>query len=95
VEIISKLNLDAEANLTVQFGKEITFTGGGMEVKLAAIFLSKFREIIMALPDIEKKTVVGGGIKLRQPLIIDESKISAFAPLSNKALFKLRVKKIE
>jgi hypothetical protein len=95
VETISKLNLEAEANLTIQFEKEITFTGRGMEVKLAAIFLSKFREIIMALPDMEKKTVVGGEIKLRQPLIIDESKISAFAPLSNKALFKLRVKKVE
>jgi len=95
VEIIPKLNVEAEASLTLHFGKEITFTGKNMDVRLAAIFLSKFREIVMALPDMEKEMVVGGEIKLRQPLVIDESKISAFAPLSNKALFKLRVKKLE
>jgi len=95
VEIISKLNVEAEVSLTLQLGKDITFTGKSMGVKLAAIFLSKFREIVMALPDMEKETVIGGEIRLRQPLVIDESKISAFAPLSNKVLFKLRVKKLE
>jgi len=95
VELIPKLNLEAEASLTIHFGKEITFTGKNMDVRLAAIFLSKFREIVMALPDMEKEIVVGGEIKLRQPLVIDESKIAAFAPLSNKALFKLRVKRLE
>jgi len=95
VEIISKLNINAEVSLTLQFGKEITFAGRSMDVKLAAIFLSKFREIVMALPDMEKEIVIGGEIRPRQPLVIDESKISALAPLSNKALFKLRVKKLE
>lgn len=92
-EIISKLNLDAEASLTVQFGKEISFIGKSMDVKLAALFLSKFREIIMALPQVERETVVGGVIKLRQPVAIDESKTTAFTPISNKAFFRLRVKK--
>jgi hypothetical protein len=95
VEVISKLNLEAEASLSVQFGKEISFTGMSMDVKLAALFLSKFREIIMALPQMERETVVSGVIKLRQPIVLDSSKITAFVPLSNKAYFRLRVKRLE
>jgi len=91
-EIVSKLNLEAEASLTVQFGKEISFAGKSMDVKLAAIFLSKFREIIMALPQMEKEAAVGGEIRPRQPLLLDESKITAFAPIS-KAFYKVRVKR--
>jgi len=95
VEIISKLNLEAYASLTVQFGREIRFTGESMDVKLASLFLSKFREIVMSLPEVEKETKAGGTIKLRQPTPLDESKITAFAPISNKAIFRLRVKKHE
>jgi hypothetical protein len=93
VEIISKLNLEAYASLTVQFGKEISFTGKNMDAKLAALFISKFREIIMALPQIEKEIMVSGTIKFRQPIPIDEPKITAFTPISNKAFFRLRVKR--
>jgi predicted AAA+ superfamily ATPase len=95
VEVISKLNLDAEASVAAQFGREISFTGRGMDVKLAALFISKFREIIMTLPQLEKETTVSGVIELRQPLVLDSSKITAFVPLSDKAYFRLRVKRHE
>jgi len=95
VEIISKLNLEAYASLTVQFGKEISFTGKNMDVRLAALFLSKFREIVMALPQVEKDTVVCGSIILREPIAVDGSKITAFAPISNRAFLRLRVKRHE
>jgi predicted AAA+ superfamily ATPase len=95
VEIISKLNLEAEASVAAQFGREISFTGRGMDVKLAALFISKFREIIMTLPQLEKETTVSGVIELRQPLVLDSSKITAFVPLSDKAYFRLRVKRHE
>jgi hypothetical protein len=49
----------------------------------------------MFLPEVEKETKAGGTIKLRQPTPLDESKITAFAPISNKAIFRLRVKKHE
>jgi predicted AAA+ superfamily ATPase len=95
VEIVSKLNLEAHASLTVQFGKEISFTGKSMDVRLAALFLSKFREIVMALPQMEKETTIDGVIKFRQPIAVDGSKITVFAPISNKAFFRLRVKRHE
>jgi hypothetical protein len=95
VEIVSKLNLEAHASLTVQFGKEMSFTGKSMDVRLAALFLSKFREIVMALPQMEKETTIDGVVKFRQPIAVDGSKIVVFAPISNKAFFRLRVKRHE
>jgi hypothetical protein len=95
VEIISKLNIEAYASLMMQFGREIRFIGENMDVKLASLFLSKFREIIIALPQVGRETRAGGAIRLRQPISVDESKITAFAPISNKAIFRLRVKRHE
>jgi hypothetical protein len=94
VEIIPRLKLEAYASLTVQFGKEASFTGKSMDLELAALFLSKFREITMTLPQVEKETTVDGAIKLRQPTPLDETKIRVFSRIS-KALFRLRVKRHE
>lgn len=93
-EIMSKLSIEAETSLTVQIGERMSFSAESEDLKLASLFISKFREIVMGLQDI-KTSLNKGIIKLRQPIVVDSSKIAAFSPLTNKAVFKLRVKKHE
>ncbi|MEM0328716.1 MAG: DUF499 domain-containing protein, partial [Thermoproteota archaeon] len=89
-EIISKLNQEAFVpELIIKLGENITFSCNEIDSKQAGYFAQKFREIEMTLN--LKETHLHGSLKLRQPLTLDSSKITAFTPLTGKALFKLMV----
>jgi len=91
-EILSKLNQEAVVpQLTITFEEKITFSCKEIDSKLAGYFAQKLRDIEMALKFKETKLI--GALKLKQPIVLDSSKITAFAPLSEKAMFKLRVMK--
>jgi len=91
-ETLSKLNQEATVpQLTITLGENITFLCKEIDSKLAGYFAQKFRDIEMTLN--LKETQLLGSLKLKQPLTLDSSKITAFTPLSGKVLFKLRVMK--
>jgi hypothetical protein len=91
-ETLSKLNQEATVpQLIVIFEENITFSCKDINSKLAGYFAQKLRDIEMTLK--LKETQFIGTLKLRQPITLDSSKITAFTPLSEKAIFKLRVMK--
>jgi predicted AAA+ superfamily ATPase len=91
-ETLSKLNQEATVpQLIVIFEENITFSCKDIDSKLAGYFAQKLRDIEMTLK--LKETQFIGTLKLRQPITLDSSKITAFTPLSEKAIFKLRVMK--
>ncbi len=91
-DTLSKLNQEGIVpQLTIIFGENINFSCRDIDSSLAGYLTQKFREIEMAIKP--KETQFIGTLKLKQPLILDSSKITAFTPLSEKALFKLRVMK--
>jgi predicted AAA+ superfamily ATPase len=91
-ETLSKLNQEATVpQLIVIFEENITFSCKDIDSKLAGYFAQKLRDIEMTLK--LKQTQFIGTLKLRQPITLDSSKITAFTPLSEKAIFKLRVMK--
>ncbi|MGC9115820.1 MAG: DUF499 domain-containing protein [Fervidicoccaceae archaeon] len=89
-ETLSKLNQEATApHLFVMLEGNITFSCKDVDSKLAGYFAQKLRDIEMALK--LKETQFVGTLKLKQPIILDSSKITAFTPLSEKATFRLMV----
>jgi len=90
LDVVSKLNLNAEADVKMNFGNNISFTGDKMNVKIAGLFVQKFTDILRSLPSLAAQSYVNGSVKFIEPVILDSSKITAFAPL--KAKFRLRVK---
>ncbi len=86
LDVVSRLNLNAEADVRIDFGENISFTGKGMDVKIAGLFVQKFADIQRSLPSLEARSV-NGSVNI-EPVILDHSKITAFAPL--KAKFRLR-----
>ena len=90
LDIVSKLNLNADAHVKMNFGDNISFTGDKMNVKIAGLFVQKFTDILRSLSSLAAQSSVNGSVKFIEPVILDSSKITAFAPL--KAKFRLRVK---
>ena len=91
-ETLSKLNQEAIVpQLTIMFGDNITFSCKDLDSKLAGYFAQKLREIEMFIK--LKETHCIGTLKLKQPITLDSQKITAFTPISAKAIFKLRVTK--
>ena len=89
-ETVSKLSQEAMVpQLLVAFGENITFSCREIDSKLAGYFAQKLRDIEITLK--LQETKFAGSLKLKQPITLDSSKITAFTPLSEKALFKLRV----
>jgi len=93
LDTISKLNPRAEANITINFGDNISFKGNNIDVKLAGLFVQRFIDIIIGLPSLEKELKVDGNIEFKDPVVLDSSRIAALTPISNNAIFKLRVEK--
>jgi predicted AAA+ superfamily ATPase len=93
LDLASKLNLNAEANTEIVFADNMRFTGNRMDVKLAGMFIQKFSDILRSLPSLEKETKITSRISLIEPIVLDSAKITALAPLSEKAHFLLRVEK--
>ncbi|MCS7097590.1 MAG: ATP-binding protein [Candidatus Methanomethyliaceae archaeon] len=88
VDTLSKLNQEAVVSqLILKFGENITFMCKEVDSKLVGYFAQKFRDIERAL-NLEE-TQFEGALKLKQPIILDSSKITAFNSLSGRALFKL------
>jgi len=91
-EILSKLNQEAVVpQLTITFGEKITFSCKEIDSKLAGYFAQKLRDIEMTLKF--KETEFIGTLKLKQPMVLDSSRITAFTPLSEKAVFRLQTVK--
>ncbi len=92
LDIVSKLNLNlnAQASIKMNFGDNISFTGDKMNVKIAGLFVQKLTDILRSLPSLAAQSSVNGSVKFIEPVILDSSKITVFAPL--KAKFRLRVK---
>lgn len=91
-ETLSKLNQEATVpQLVIIFEENITFSCREIDSKLAGYFAQKLRDIEMTLK--LKETEFTGSLKLKQPITLDSSKITAFTPLSEKAMFKLRMMK--
>jgi len=89
-EILSRLNQEALLpQLSVTFEKDIMFTCKEIDSRLASYFAQKLREIQMTLK--LKEIAFIGTLKLRQPIILDSSKIAVFSQLSGMATFKLQV----
>jgi len=95
LEITSKLKLEARAKLTLNFGEKISFTAEDIDVKLAGIFVQNFIEMLRRIPSLEKESSLSSSIRLAQPEPLDKQKITAFMPLSEKAIFTIRVEKGE
>jgi predicted AAA+ superfamily ATPase len=91
-EILSKINQEATVpQLIITFEENITFSCKDIDSKLAGYLAQKLRDIEMTLK--LKETQFLGILKLKQLITLDISKITAFTPLTEKAVFKLRVMK--
>jgi len=90
LDIVSRLRLNADTHVKMNFGDNISFTGDKMNVKIAGLFVQKFTDILRSLPSLAAQSSVNGSVKFIEPVILDSPKIMAFAPL--KAKFRLRVK---
>jgi len=90
-----KLNLKAEAETDLIFAENIRFTGKMMDVKLAGLFVQKFSDVLRSLPSLEKAAKISSAVSLTEPTTLDASKITALTPLSEKVIFRLRVKRYD
>ncbi|MEM3661088.1 MAG: DUF499 domain-containing protein [Thermoproteota archaeon] len=95
LDFVSKLNLKAEAYIDLMLGGNIRFTGNKIDPKLAWLFIQKFDDILRSLPSLEKESKFNFSIEFTEPPTLDDVKIRMLTPLSEKALFRLRVKKHE
>ncbi|MGB9622327.1 MAG: DUF499 domain-containing protein, partial [Candidatus Bathyarchaeia archaeon] len=95
LDFVSKLNLKAEAYVDLILGENIRFTGNKMDPKLAWLFIQKFDDILRSLPSLAKESKLDISIDFTEPPTLDDVKIRVLASLSEKALFRLRVKKHE
>jgi predicted AAA+ superfamily ATPase len=95
LSIASKLNLRAEADINLIIGENIQFTGKGMNIKIAELFIQKFNDILRSLPSLEKELKVESIIRFIEPITLDSSKISSLMPLSKNASFKIMVERHE
>jgi len=93
LDFISKLNFRAEVNIDLVLGENIRFTGSKMDPKLARLFIQKFDDILRSLPSLEKESKFDFSIEFTDPLTLDDMKIRLLTPLSEKASFRLRVKR--
>jgi hypothetical protein len=64
-----------------------------MDLSIARLFVEKFNDILSPLPTLMAETTLKGEVRFKEPLILDSPKITALIPLSEKAKFKLRVKR--
>ena len=93
LDITSELGVDAEVDVSANFGRVASFRGGGMDVRVARLFIEKFNDILSSLRELMAETSLAGIVRLREPLILDSTKIAPLLPLAGKARFTLRVKR--
>jgi len=92
MDTILKLGVEAELDMDINFGKKASFSGTDMDVAIARLFVEKFNEIVRKL-GLEEETKAEAEIKLKEPILLDASKIAALSLLTGKAKFKLRIKR--
>jgi len=91
-ETLSKLNQEAFVpEFIIRFEENITFSCKDVDSKIVGYFVQKLRDIEMTLK--LKETQFMCVLKLKQPITLDNPKITAFTPLSEKVKFKLMVMK--
>ncbi|MCX8186953.1 MAG: ATP-binding protein [Sulfolobales archaeon] len=91
-ETLSKLSQEATVTeLTLSYGDNSTLSFRNVDSRRINQLVQKLNEIegILNL----KITKFEGVLRLKQPMIIESSKITAFMPLNGKALFKIQVMK--
>jgi predicted AAA+ superfamily ATPase len=93
LNIAPRLGADAKATIEAKFGGEASFRGENMDLSIARLFVEKFNDILSPLPTLMAETTLKGAVRFKEPLILDSPKITALIPLSEKAKFKLRVKR--
>ena len=95
LETVSKLNLKASASLKIEVSDNIMFSGKGLDVRLAGLFVQKFDDIFRALSTLAQEAKVDVLIKFEEPVVLDSQKITSLTILYGKATFKVRVKRYE
>ncbi len=93
LDFVSKMKLNAEASIDLILGEKIRFTGDKIDPAIAWLFIQKFDDILRSLSSLRKEAKFDFSIDFTEPPELDEAKIRILTPLSEKALFKLRVKK--
>lgn len=90
LDIVSKLNIKAFTTINVNFDENVTFSGKEMDVKVAALFIQKFTDILRSLPSLKAHSTMTGILNLTEPVVLDQPRITAFSIL--KAQFTLKAK---
>ena len=93
MDVVSKLNLNAKVDVSINFGRGIRFKGEGMDTGIARIFVQKFDEILRSLTQLGTETSVESTVRFEEPVVLESSRITAFVPLNDRAIFRLRVKR--
>ncbi|MEM3426323.1 MAG: DUF499 domain-containing protein, partial [Thermoproteota archaeon] len=91
VSIMSKFDEDAKVNFNLKFGERISFNISDENVKVAEVFVRKVNEIARSLPTFKVESICS--VSASKPILLDSSKISSFNILSEKATFKLLIKR--
>lgn len=81
LDIVSKLNVKALATINIGFEENITFLGENMDVKVAALFIQKFTDILRSLPSLAARSTMTGFLNFTEPVVLDQPTITAFSIL--------------
>jgi len=95
LEIISKLNLKAKANVRLSFGENVEFNCNNVDTKLASLFIQKFEDLLRVLPSLRDEAKLDSAVIFDEPVILDKAKITSLTPLYERVSFKLRIKRNE
>jgi len=91
LDAISKANLTARANVTVEVGERTSVFMKGEDSRIAALCVQQISNLERTLPSL--KTAVNGEITFEEPPTVDSRMITLFSPLNGRARFRLLVKK--
>ncbi|MGC9202816.1 MAG: DUF499 domain-containing protein [Thermoproteota archaeon] len=95
LDVASKLNLKAKANVRLSFGENVEFNCSNVDVKLVSLFVQKFEDLLRVLPSLRDEAKLDSAITFDEPVVLDKAKIASLTPLYERVSFKLRVKRNE
>jgi len=95
LEITSKLNLKAKANVRLSFGENVEFNCNNVDTKLVSLFIQKFEDLLRVLPSLRDETKLDSAVIFDEPVVLDKAKITSLTPLYERVSFKLRIKRNE